>query len=315
MRSKVLIVGGGMMGCGIAACSLLAGNPTVVSDTDPSCLDTVSQRVWACLEELVEGDLLAHEDAKRAMKRLETTENLAGVCDQVYLAIEAVVEDLLVKQRVFQELDHLLPAEVLLASNTSGLRITDIGALTRIPARTVTAHFWFPAHLVPLVEVVVGDNTDPARAQQLKDTLTGWGKSAVLVRRDLPGQLANRILQAVIREAVHIVDIGLASAEDVDTAVKAGMGIRMPVWGPLEHMEAVGLDLGLQVQRSVLPEISRETKPSPYLESLVQNGRLGYKSGEGFYDWSRKDMLALAKRRNAFIIAARKWIHQTETDT
>jgi 3-hydroxybutyryl-CoA dehydrogenase len=126
----------------------------------------------------------------------------------------------------------------------------------------------------------------------------------VLVRRDLPGQLANRILQAVIREAIYIVESGLASAEDVDTAIKIGMGIRFPAWGPLEHIDAVGLDLALSVQRDVLPGLCNAIEPGQHLMKLVADGTLGYKTGRGFYDWREKDMQQLVARRDRFIIAA-----------
>ena len=140
------------------------------------------------------------------------------------MVIEAIVEKLSAKQALFQQLDQWLPPEVPVCSNTSGLRITDISALcTCHPERTVTTHFWLPAHLVPLVEVVMGDKTDEAVAVQVRDELRRWKKSPVLVRRDLPGQLANRVFQAIIREAIDIVASGLASAEDVDTAIAAGM--------------------------------------------------------------------------------------------
>ena len=138
--------------------------------------------------------------------------------------------------------------------------------------------------------------------------LISWGKAPVIVKKDLPGQLANRILQAVIREAVNIVETGLASPEDVDTAVKMGMALRFPVWGPLEHVDAAGLDLCCSVQNTVLPEISGRNNASPLFTSLIQNGSLGYKTGRGFYDWSKKDMNALVKRRNDFIVHALKKI-------
>jgi 3-hydroxybutyryl-CoA dehydrogenase len=188
------------------------------------------------------------------------------------------------------------------------LRITEIAKFTKHPERTATTHFWFPAHLVPLVEVVMGDKTDERIASRVKELLLKWNKAPVIVKKDLPGQLANRILQAMIREAIHIVQMGLATPEDVDTAVKMGMGIRMPVWGPLEHIEAVGLDLALSVQNSVLPGICNDLVPSTYLKELVTTGKLGYKTGAGFYDWSAKDMKALTEKRDIFIMNALRLI-------
>ena len=144
----------------------------------------------------------------------------------------------------------------------------------------------------------------------MSEMLKTWGKSPVIVKRDLPGQLANRILQAVIREAVNIVEIGLASAEDVDTAIKMGMALRFPVWGPLEHVDAVGFDICGPVQDTVLPEISARQSASPLFAEKIAQGKLGYKSVEGFYDWSKKDMDALVRRRNDFIVHALKKIRE-----
>lgn len=306
MRDTVVIIGSGLMGSGIAACSSLNGNPTVLVDVDIEKAEKGKASAYACIDELCENDLATKEQAEKAKSLLAVSSDFKGYSGSAFMVIEAIVENLAVKQELFVELDAAFPEEVPLLSNTSGLRITDIAAKIRHQSRAVTAHFWFPAHLVPLVEVVVGDNSSREVAENVKQILCGWGKSAIVVNRDLPGQLANRILQAVIREAVNIVETGLASPEDVDTAVKAGMGIRMPVWGPLEHIEAVGLDLGLNVQRTVLPEISSATSPSAYLEKLVSENKLGYKTGEGFYDWKTKDMDALVKQRNSFIIEALK---------
>ena len=310
MRDTVIIIGSGLMGSGIAACSALAGNKTVLVDINPDQLDRGLAAAKANIGELLANGLADEAGAMKARELISVSSGYEAYSRSASMVIEAVVENLEVKQKLFARLDQVFPPEVPLLSNTSGLRITDIALLTEHPERTVTTHFWFPGHLVPLVEVVVGDRTDIENASAVRDTLKSWGKAAVLVKRDLPGQLANRILQAVIREAVNIVEIGLADPEDIDTAVKMGMGIRMPVWGPLEHIEAAGLDLCLNVQRTVLPEISSRTTPSPVMETLVEEGNLGYKTGSGFYDWSVKDMDELAKRRNDFIIIARKFMQE-----
>ncbi|WP_333684515.1 3-hydroxyacyl-CoA dehydrogenase family protein [Enterocloster lavalensis] len=310
MRDTVIIIGSGLMGSGIAACSALAGNKTVLVDINPDQLDRGLAAAKANIGELLANGLADEAGAMKARELISVSSGYEAYSRSASMVIEAVVENLEVKQKLFARLDQVFPPEVPLLSNTSGLRITDIALLTEHPERTVTTHFWFPGHLVPLVEVVVGDRTDIEIASAVRDTLKSWGKAAVLVKRDLPGQLANRILQAVIREAMNIVEIGLADPEDIDTAVKMGMGIRMPVWGPLEHIEAAGLDLCLNVQRTVLPEISSRTTPSPVMETLVEEGNLGYKTGSGFYDWSVKDMDELAKRRNDFIIIARKFMQE-----
>ena len=310
MRDTVIIIGSGLMGSGIAACSALAGNKTVLVDINPDQLDRGLAAAKANIGELLANGLADEAGAMKARELISVSSGYEAYSRSASMVIEAVVENLEVKQKLFARLDQVFPPEVPLLSNTSGLRITDIALLTEHPERTVTTHFWVPGHLVPLVEVVVGDRTDIEIASAVRDTLKSWGKAAVLVKRDLPGQLANRILQAVIREAMNIVEIGLADPEDIDTAVKMGMGIRMPVWGPLEHIEAAGLDLCLNVQRTVLPEISSRTTPSPVMETLVEEGNLGYKTGSGFYDWSVKDMDELAKRRNDFIIIARKFMQE-----
>ncbi|WP_101909188.1 3-hydroxyacyl-CoA dehydrogenase family protein [Marasmitruncus massiliensis] len=306
---KTVIFGSGLMGSGIAAISALAGNQTLLVDLDPKRAQNGIEAARTSIDELVSQGLTTSEARQAAQLLLsagcDTQKSLTGAD----LVIEAIVENLEAKQTLFEILDRLLPAEVPILSNTSGLRITDIAAKAHLhPERTMTAHFWFPAHLVPLVEVVMWEKTDRAMAEKTIQTLKGWGKAPVLVKRDTPGQLANRILQAVIREAVNIVATGLATPEDVDTAVKMGMGIRFPVWGPLEHIDSVGLDLAVSVQNTVLPEISDAQTCNDYLLALVQNGNLGYKTGRGIYDWNKKDMDTLAAKRNDFICSARRII-------
>jgi 3-hydroxybutyryl-CoA dehydrogenase len=308
-----MVIGGGMMGCGIAAVAALAGNSVTVVESSEKARAAGPNRVRALMDELESNGLAPQGSADSAARSVAFLGDLEEAAGEAFFAIEAIVEDLAAKQAMFKLLDSLLPPGIPIASNTSGLRITEIAAFTIHPERTATAHFWFPAHLVPLVEVVMGDRTERDAADWIVRTLKSWGKSPVLVKKDLPGQLANRILQAVIREASNIVEMGLATPEDVDTAVKMGMGIRFPAWGPLEHVDAVGVDLCRSVQNTVLPGISDRHEANESFDELVKAGDLGYKTGKGFYDWSVKDMESLAKRRNEFIIQALKILKRAET--
>jgi len=307
-RDTIAVIGAGLMGPGISACSALAGHKTKLFSRSPEKAAAGLNKARYCIQQLLDNEIVNKSQAQGANDLLESSTDYKRELGDVFWIIEAIAEDMTKKQELFAMIDTIVPPEVIITSNTSGLRITEIAKFTKHPERTATTHFWFPAHLVPLVEVVMGDKTDERIASRVKELLLKWNKAPVIVKKDLPGQLANRILQAMIREAIHIVQMGLATPEDVDTAVKMGMGIRMPVWGPLEHIEAVGLDLALSVQNSVLPGICNDLVPSTYLKELVTTGKLGYKTGAGFYDWSAKDMKALTEKRDIFIMNALRLI-------
>ena len=302
IRDSVLIIGSGMMGSGIACRSALAGHKTTLLGRDPSRVMACIEEAKRCISELEANNLATPEAASEARELIQPSLDLEAACKDAQYVIEAIVEDLEIKQDLFQELDTLLPPEVILLSTTSGLRITDIAANMQHPERALTAHFWFTAHLIPLVEIVVGERSNPALAEKVKALLLTWDKAPVIVHRDIPGQLVGLVQQAMIREAIHIVEMGLCSVEDIDTAIKMSFGIRLPVWGPLEHVDGVGLDLCQKVQESVLPSVSSSVIPANSFEEKISAGNLGAKTGKGFYDWSVKDMTALAERRNRFII-------------
>ena len=306
MRKSVLIVGSGMMGSSIGAMAALAGNPTILYDLNDAACQRGLQSALSCIDMREQNGLHTHEEAERARGLLSVSTELERAVQDARLVIEAIVEKLEVKQDMFARLDSLLPEDVPICSNTSGLQITKIAQRCAHPERTLTTHFWLPGHLVPLVEVVIGDRTDRAVAERVRDELRVWKKAPVLVNRDLPGQLANRIFQAIIRESVAIVASGLASAEDVDTAISCGMAMRFPVWGPLMHLDAIGLQLGLDVQDSVLPDISCEQTANAYLRELVASGKTGAAAGQGFYDWSAYDIEKRKRMRDAFIIESVK---------
>lgn len=312
MRDTVMVVGSGMMGSGIGAMSALAGNKTVLVDVDEKRVQAGLERAIECIQLRLENGLNTEAEAKRALPLLRTETSLEEASTLAYLVVEAITENVAAKQELFKQLDGMLDPGIPICSNTSGLRITDIATLCKHPERTVTTHFWLPAHLVPLVEVVMGDKTDLRIAQDVVVELKRWKKSPVLVKRDLPGQLANRVFQAIIRESIDIVASGLASAEDVDTAISCGMAMRFPVWGPLQHLDAVGLDLGLSVQETVLPDLCSEPHANAYLKDLVEQGKLGEKTGGGFYDWNERSMKAAMQKRDQFIIETVKIVNALE---
>jgi 3-hydroxybutyryl-CoA dehydrogenase len=296
-----------MMGSGIGAMAALAGHPVTLVDLSEEQAAKGIEKALECIRLREEQELATHEEARKAAGLFKVGTDIEAEADQAFLVIEAIVEKLEAKQKLFQRLDQVLPREVPICSNTSGLRITEISRLcTCCPERTMTTHFWLPAHLVPLVEVVMGEKTEEGAAVMVRDELKKWKKSPVLVRRDLPGQLANRVFQAIIREAIDIVASGLATAEDVDTAIAAGMAMRFPVWGPLKHLDAIGTDLGLAVQETVLPDICARRHAGDYIRQMVADGHLGAKTGKGFYDWTEREIGDDMKKRDQFIIEACK---------
>lgn len=310
-RDHVVVVGAGMMGSGIAAMGALAGHKVTLVDTSMERTEMGREKALACIQLRRDNELATAEEAETAMQNLFCDCDTAHAVENAFMVVEAIIEKLEAKQVLFKQLDELLPPEVPICSNTSGLRITEISALCeKHPERTVTTHFWLPAHLVPLVEVVMGDKTDEAVAVRVRDELKKWKKSPVLVRKDLPGQLANRVFQAIIRESIDIVASGLATAEDVDTAIAAGMAMRFPVWGPLMHLDAIGTNLGLSVQETVLPSICAEKQANTYIKDMVASGNLGAKTGTGFYDWNERSIDEAMAKRDAFIIETCKVLNK-----
>lgn len=299
--TSVAVVGTGQMGPGIAVATTLAGVPTTLIGRSDESVERGGRAYRAALGFLVDHGAVSPEEASAARGRLAPSTDLAAAAS-ADLIVESIVEHLPTKQQFFVDLEALCPPETLISSNTSGLRITDIAARMQRPERAVTTHFWNPGHLMPLVEVIQGERTAEETVQRVFAFLTACGKRPVIGRKDVPGQICNRLFQAVIREAIYIVEEGIASAEGVETAIKAGMGLRFPVWGPLEHIDAAGLDLAVQVQGTVLPSLCRSTEPGQYLQDLVARGDLGAKTGRGFYDWATRSMDDLKETRDLFLV-------------
>jgi len=299
---RAVVVGTGMMGPGIAATLAAGGIGTWLVSRKEATADEGLLQARAILSTLEKEGWLSPAQLGKALRCLSRSTDLDAQVVNADLVVESIPEDLALKRQFFQRLASIAPSRTILASNTSGISITAIAEGCEHPERIVTTHFWNPPHLMPLVEVVMGQRTLEAVARETLDILKRCGKTPVLVRKDTPGQLGNRLQNALVREAIHIIRDGIATAEDVDLAVKTGFGLRLPVWGVLEHADAVGLDLVKAIQDYVLPALRNEPCADPLLTQKVQEGNLGAKSGKGFYDWTVRDMDAAKARRDEFLV-------------
>jgi 3-hydroxybutyryl-CoA dehydrogenase len=296
------VIGSGMMGPGIAATLALGGvRATIVSRTEESAAKGIAA-AHAQLRVLAENGLAEMLQVRDAVDRLTASSSFDRTIESVELVIESAPESMELKQKMFAHMDAISDKSTVLASNTSGLSITAIASRCRHPERVLTTHFWNPPHLMPLVEIVLGEKTSPPVAQAVRELLTACGKVPVLVKKDRPGQLGNRLQMALVREAAHIVAEGIADAEDVDLVAKNGFGLRMPAYGIFEHQDAVGLDMGLSILDYVAKDLYNEPKAPDFYRAKVASGELGAKSGKGFYDWSKKSIEEVKNRRDRFII-------------
>jgi 3-hydroxybutyryl-CoA dehydrogenase len=303
---RVAVAGTGMMGPGIAATYALAGRQATIVSRTPEGASRGVATAKSLIEVLAAHGLADPARAKDAVARLAPSTDPEAAVRESQLFVESIPEDLATKQAFFARLDRASP-EAILCSNTSGISITAIADKASRPERILTTHFWNPPHLVPLVDVVMGARTDLHIAEWVVAFLRECGKVPVLIRKDRPGQMTNRIQQAMIRECVNIVQEGIATAEDVDLAVKTGVGLRLPVYGVFEHADMVGLDLVRAVQNYVLPDLSPVTEAGRLHQDKVARGDLGVKTGRGFLEWTPEKAQAVRARRDAFLIQFLRW--------
>jgi 3-hydroxybutyryl-CoA dehydrogenase len=300
MESAV-VIGTGMMGPGIALTLALGGLRTVILSRTAARAAEAVERAREQGRLLASRQLAGDGEVGAAAARLGGSCELDSAVADCGLAVESGPEDMTWKQDLFARMDSL-NARAILASNTSGLSITAIAARCTKPERVVTTHFWNPPHLMPLVEIVRGEKTSAAVAEDVRALLTRCGKTPVIVKKDRPGQLGNRLQMALVREAANIVAEGIADAEAVDTVAKNGFGLRMPAYGILEHQDVVGLDLGRAVLEYVARDLYNEPRAPEHFRELVRRGDLGAKAGRGFYDWSVKSADQVKKERDEFLI-------------
>jgi 3-hydroxybutyryl-CoA dehydrogenase len=280
-KPAIAVVGAGLMGAGIALVFAAAGHRVALYDAMAESRATALSRIRDNLK------AIGLDPAAAAAVTLHS--QLATAVAEPDFVIEAAPEDLALKQALFAEIENAAKLTAILASNTSVIPITSIMERLRNKARALGTHWWNPPYLVPLVEVIRTVDTSDAAVEATLKLLASVGKTAVEVKKDVPGFIGNRLQHALWREAV-------CDARTVDEVVKASFGTRLAVLGPLENADLVGTDLTRSIHNYVLPALDRSTAASPYLDRLVEEGRLGFKSGEGFRKWTPEQQAALRER-------------------
>lgn len=291
---NIAVLGAGLMGHGIAQIFAAGGRKVALHDPDGDVLAAAPDRIRAIFELLdldpAGADLVDfHEDQESAVADAD-------------IVIEAAPENLPLKRKIFAELVKLTKPNAILASNTSGLPIGDIGAELDDASRLIGTHFWNPPHLVPLVEVIQAERTDAAIVQPTIDLLKSVGKTAVHAKKDVPGFIGNRMQHALKREAIALVENGVCDAETVDLVVKEGFGMRLAVMGPLENSDLVGVDLTLAIHETLLADIDKSDGPQKLLRDTVEAGHLGMAVGKGFREWTPEQAEAARNRMRDHLV-------------
>ena len=305
---RIAVVGAGLMGHGIAQFFALAGLPVVITDRDESVLGRVLQRIRANLETSLGNSPGEHDSARNVLARVGVTPSLVEAASQADFVVEAVVENLNVKHHVYRQLEKACSEDAIIASTTSGFCVRDMAIALDHPERFLVTHFWNPPYLIPVVEVMPGELCSAEVVKATCGLLEAAGKLPVLVRKDVPGFIGNRLQHALRREAIAIVAEGIATPEDVDLVTRLSFGLRMPVVGPLETVDLAGLDLTLAIQSYLLPGLDRSTESNQLVRDKVTRGELGAKAGKGFYEWPPGHEVQVIRQRDEALLEMLQWM-------
>jgi 3-hydroxybutyryl-CoA dehydrogenase len=284
---QISVIGSGMMGHAIAEEFAVAGYEVILYGRSEDKLKQALAKIKRSLNELTEWEIISENDMAPTLDRLHTTTDLTEAGSNTDLIVEAVVEELEIKNELFSKLDVISPERTIFASNTSSILPSVLAAATRRPDRFLVAHYFNPPYLMPLVEIVRGNKTSDETTNMVYRLMKAMGKSPIICQKEVPGFIANRLQLVLWREAFNIVQRGIASPQDVDLAVKNSFGRRLGMVGPFELYEYIdGYDLTLQCEKYMLPDMDNSTESYPLLLEKVEKGELGAKTGKGFYDWT-----------------------------
>ncbi|MBV8963618.1 MAG: 3-hydroxyacyl-CoA dehydrogenase family protein [Hyphomicrobiales bacterium] len=299
---SVAVIGNGIIGHGIAEVFAKADWRVTLIGRSAKSLDAATAKIGESLAMFASHGLVSEEERLTALSRITTTTELDDA-KGVDFVIEAVPEDMALKRAIFERLEAICSADAVLASSSGHLvsELVESGKGKRV----VAAHFWYPPQLIPLVEVCGGPATTPAVLARTCEILKAVGKEPVVIDKEVPGFIGNRIQFAALREAWSLWASGVASAEAIDAVVRNSIGRRLGVTGPLESADVGGLDTMVAFARFLQPSLDAKPLPPPVLDRLVAEGHRGLPSGRGVYDWSRRDGASLLAARREELI---RWL-------
>ena len=293
---RIGIIGAGLMGHGIALQFAIGGYDVAMVDTTDDNLRRAMDNVRKTLDVLAELGLVDQQTAASAPDRIDTSTSLANSVADVDFLVEAVFEDLSLKQSVFADLDRFAPAHAVFTSNTSLFMTSQLAPSTNRPDKVVVANWWNPPYLLPLIEVVRGPETSDMTLDITTGVFSKLGKQPVVLQKESLGFIGNRMQFALLREALSIVQKGIATAEDVDTVVKTSFGRRLAVAGPLEVFDIAGWDTISAIIDQLFPDLETGSETPALVSDMVERGDLGIKSGQGFYEWDEEKVEVLRRR-------------------
>ncbi|MCF6178485.1 MAG: 3-hydroxyacyl-CoA dehydrogenase family protein, partial [Geopsychrobacter sp.] len=299
MTEKTAVIGAGIMGRGIALAYALHGFRVALHDINPEARNQAKSLINTDLMLLVNEGLVSHADQKSALTNITPTDNLKEAVGNASFITEAVPEKLSLKWQILTKIESHAPTTAIIASNTSTLPLTELNKHLVRPERMIITHFFNPAHLVPLVEIIRTKNTPDETITTILNLLRRIGKVPIVLKKEVPGFIANRLQAAILREALHLVATGVASQQDVDLAMTAGPGFRWSFIGPLETADFGGLDTWQSVMNNLAPELDCTPTVPRVLKEMNHKGHLGVKTGQGFYTYPNKQIIAdKIRRRN-----------------
>ncbi|MBU2551094.1 MAG: 3-hydroxyacyl-CoA dehydrogenase family protein [Proteobacteria bacterium] len=296
------IIGAGLMGHGIAQIFGLNGYEVRLYDQDRSMLQSAPDRIRGNLKTFEALELIGADQAASCLEKVSLCEDMGRACAEAAVIIEAVKEDLRIKQSVFADMERFSSPETIFCSNTSGISIGGICEGLDHKARAMGTHFWNPPHVVPCVELIRSEFTADETVDTVFELMTRVGQVPVKVLKDVPGFIGNRLQHAMIREALYVVQAGIATPEDVDKVIKSSFGLRLPLIGAFETADLAGIDLAYDVQKYLVPFLCTDLKPLDVLKEKVEAGTLGVKSGRGFYEWDPEKIKAAISSRDSKLL-------------
>lgn len=309
---NIAVIGAGLMGHGLAQIFAGKGYEVALTDLSEDLLDKALAGIRSNLSLMAERGIGKPEDVDPALSRIRTTKDLGEAVQGAHFVIEAVSENLDLKQKMFRDLDSLCSAQTILATNTSVISITEIAEKAVNRGRILGTHFWNPPYLIPLVEVIRGEETSDRSMDITFSFMKAVGKHPVRVNKDVPGFVGNRLQHALWREAISIVERGIADPATVDECIKFGFGLRLPVLGPLENADMVGTDLTLAIHSYILKHLEKSGEPSPLLKNKVEEGNLGFKTGRGFQEWPPEEVQRSRRRLLEYLLEVNRRLYSRE---